>query len=451
VARFSLAGSSFDTLLGVYLGNAVNALTSRAQDDDSGGFLTSAVEFNVSSQTNYAIAIDGFAGAAGYYALSWELQAAETLPVITTQPASAVVTNGMNATFTVISDGTSFQWFFNGSALDGATLSSLTVTHAGSAQAGNYFVRVTKGTRSLDSKTAVLEIGQEASAFSQGKFEDLFTAGGGGSSQAVLAAASSGFVPVAAGAVDSRLFNNRGGTTQPGEPIHCGAVGGASQWFGLRPTSDGVLLIDTIGSGIDTVLAVYTGTDLLDLTMIACDDNSAPDGRTSVVRFPALAGTSYAVVVDGVNGAQGPISLNWRFGRTPTVASAPSTRGYPPGHDVVLSVQLSDSTSDISFQWQRNGRNLFEATKPSLTLTNLTAAQAGTYSVVIANFAGAITNMAAVIHVAAPVSLTFELVDEGGMSKLRLTAPASQGFVMQRTTNLIDWVSVYTNTALGSR
>ena len=124
-------------------------------------------------------------------------------------------------------------------------------------------------------------------------------------------------MPVAAGTVESRVFNNRGATTEPGEPIHCGVVGGASKWFGLRPTSDGVLQIDTMGSGIDTLLAVYTGEDLLSLTMITCDDNNAPDGVRSLVRFNAVGNTSYAVVVDGVNGAQGAINLNWRFGRAP--------------------------------------------------------------------------------------------------------------------------------------
>lgn len=53
-------GSSFDTTLGIYTGTVVSSLTLIAGDDDSGGWLASAVTFNASAGTTYQIAVDGF-------------------------------------------------------------------------------------------------------------------------------------------------------------------------------------------------------------------------------------------------------------------------------------------------------------------------------------------------------------------------------------------------------
>ena len=59
-------GSSFDTLLAVYKGNSVSALTLVAANDDTSNFdRTSAVSFNAVAGTTYHIAVDGYNGAQG--------------------------------------------------------------------------------------------------------------------------------------------------------------------------------------------------------------------------------------------------------------------------------------------------------------------------------------------------------------------------------------------------
>ena len=55
-------GSNFDTILGIYTGTAVNALTLVAADDDSGGNTTSSATFTATAGTTYRIMVDGFAG-----------------------------------------------------------------------------------------------------------------------------------------------------------------------------------------------------------------------------------------------------------------------------------------------------------------------------------------------------------------------------------------------------
>jgi hypothetical protein len=68
------AGSNFDTLLAVYTGNNVGALTQIAFNDDvnyAGGILTSSVTFTASAGTIYEIAVDGWGGKVGLVRLNW--------------------------------------------------------------------------------------------------------------------------------------------------------------------------------------------------------------------------------------------------------------------------------------------------------------------------------------------------------------------------------------------
>jgi hypothetical protein len=80
---FTTQGSGFDTLLAAYTGNAVNALSLVAQDNDSGGAGTSAMTFVAQAQTEYQIAVDGFAAASGSVTLDWD----QLVPVTANVPA----------------------------------------------------------------------------------------------------------------------------------------------------------------------------------------------------------------------------------------------------------------------------------------------------------------------------------------------------------------------------
>jgi hypothetical protein len=60
------AGSSFDTLLGVYIGGSVGGLSMIASNDDApDGLLTSEAAFNAAAGTVYRIAVDGYGGDVG--------------------------------------------------------------------------------------------------------------------------------------------------------------------------------------------------------------------------------------------------------------------------------------------------------------------------------------------------------------------------------------------------
>jgi type II secretory pathway component GspD/PulD (secretin) len=67
-------------------------------------------------------------------------------PSIAAQPTSQTVVSGNNATFSVTAEGTpplSYQWYFNGSAISGATAASYSISGVTASNEGNYTVIIT--------------------------------------------------------------------------------------------------------------------------------------------------------------------------------------------------------------------------------------------------------------------------------------------------------------------
>src|SRR5439155_12193450 len=88
-------------------------------------------------------------------------------------------------------------------------------------------------------------------------------------------------------------------THEAGEHIHYGGTTGTkSGWISWLAPDSGVCTMDTAGSSFDTVMAVYTGTVLSTLSLVASNDDSVL-GVQSQVSFNAVAGTTYQVAVDG--------------------------------------------------------------------------------------------------------------------------------------------------------
>jgi hypothetical protein len=82
-------------------------------------------------------------------------------PSIVTPPQSATVSNGVNATFTVVAGGSApmtYQWKFNGGALTSATSSSLTITNVQPGNQGDYTVVVSNALGAVTSPAAHLTV-----------------------------------------------------------------------------------------------------------------------------------------------------------------------------------------------------------------------------------------------------------------------------------------------------
>jgi hypothetical protein len=316
VATFSTKGSGFDTLLAVYTGNDVRHLTEVARDEDRGGFFTSTLRFNAVEGQTYRIAVDGFGGREGFFLLQWSLDAgAPPLPVILAHPSSQSVQPGGSATLSVgaTGNGLTYQWSFFGTEIPGAVNATLSRFNVQAGDVGAYTVRVRNREGQLIlSETALIEIGPILGIQSLDKFEDLSTPTSG----------MSPFLSVRAGqSTLSQVLNNTDGLTSSREANHCGVSPSFTRWIGFAPEDDGEFEIDTKGSSLPAMVAVYTVFDGTRLDEVACD-RSDPDSRPCYVRFPATPGTNYYVVVDGLRGLTGPIQVNWQFGVHLSIARA---------------------------------------------------------------------------------------------------------------------------------
>jgi hypothetical protein len=131
--------------------------------------------------------------------------------------------------------------------------------------------------------------------------------------------------------------SNAAATKEPGEPDHAGDAGGASIWWKWTAPTNGLVTVDTIGSACVTLLAVYTGSSVSNLSLVA-NDNGCNGNCFSMLTFPGVARTQYQIAVDGE--CLGPIVL--------TVQEFP-----PPSNDMFarrLAITGKDATVSGSNQ-----------------------------------------------------------------------------------------------------
>lgn len=290
VTTFDTLGSGFDTLLAVYLGGAVSGLTLVANSDDLPNLTNSLVTFVTTPGTSYAIAVDGYrselstAGEASSGSLQLNWTSSSTLPAISSfqpdrgEPGTLVTVRGVNlGGITVVT--------FQGVPAAFRILSPGEIAATVPADAPTGFIQVASAT---------------GSARALAPFTVVHPPPNDSFSQAQRIEGPAGFV----------LGNNRDAGKQSGEPAHAANAGGGSVWYRWVAPSSGPCQFDTQGSTFDTLLAVYTGDNLVALTPVVSNDDSSP-GPTSRVFWTAQAGQEYRVAVDGRNGATGDISLSW--------------------------------------------------------------------------------------------------------------------------------------------
>lgn len=352
IATFRTLGSTFDTLLAVYAGSALNVLIAVASDEDAAGFYTSEVRFNTLAGIEYQIAVDGYGGSSGTFVFGWELEPTSLfLPEFTLQPVSQTVAPGASAVFIVATfhclDGhhdcrhpdkrhhshhegegaVAYQWFLNSRPLPGATNETLVVANVQEINLGNYVVQARSGPLLVQSEPASLQLNLTDS-FVQNvratdKFLDTFLGepirlGESDPLAIPLASGNPGteagaatLAPVVRGYTGTQVFNTSGSLTEGTERPICGVVGGASTWIHVVPERDGVLHLNTDGSSYDTVMAVFVSATGGLLQLKACDNNAGLDGRDSALSLSVLAGKTNYVVVDGVGGATGTLRFNY--------------------------------------------------------------------------------------------------------------------------------------------
>lgn len=108
--------------------------------------------------------------------------------------------------------------------------------------------------------------------------------------------------------------DNIDATYETDEPLHAGNAGGASVWYYWNVPRQGLYRFDTLGSNFDTLLGIYSGSSVSNLSLVSENDQASSFSTSSTV-FMAYEGEELEIAVDGYNDGTtidtGSLQLTW--------------------------------------------------------------------------------------------------------------------------------------------
>ena len=134
---------------------------------------------------------------------------------------------------------------------------------------------------------------------------------------------------------------------------------------------------------------------------------------------------------------------------SPTILVQPTNQNVLQG-DTATLVVIAAGSLPLSYQWKFNGTNLPDATNDSLVLTDVQFAQAGDYTVEVANPDDSVLSSDALLTVS-PVSYSATLgsftLSSDGQPQFSVSGVSGVSYAILASTNLTDWEPLITNTS----
>jgi hypothetical protein len=173
----------------------------------------------------------------------------------------------------------------------------------------------------------------------------------------------------------STTGTNVDASEEDGEGEHGNAAGGASVWWVWQAPANGQFEFDTHGSSFDTTMSVVTGDDVDDTASVGENNDVSGSDTTSKVSFSATGGTTYYIAVDGDDGAEGSVDLNWSplpptndaFSSAQSLAAASSTAATVQGSNVGATAESGEpaiaghaATHTVWYKIVANGNSQIE-------------------------------------------------------------------------------------------
>ncbi len=301
-------------------------------------------------------------------------------PIVTGQPTNLTALAGWPATFAVSvfgSDPLSYQWRKNGAAIAGAMDNPFVIAAAQTNDAGLYSVVITNDLGSATSSNAILTViptvplpfALNNSTLTWTTDTNFPWYGQTLISHDSTAAAQSGMIG------DSAQTALRATVNGPGT---------LSFWWQVSSEADADTLSFGYGGGVQKTISgevtwqqvqsyLPAGAQLLEWTYAKNASGQAGQDHGWVDQV------SYAA------GATGPF-----------ITLQPSDRGGLLGGTVTLTAAAS-GTPPLSYQWKRNGTPVPGSTSASLTLSNLSVALEGAYTLVVSSAFGSVTSSNAIV------------------------------------------------------
>ena len=374
--------------------------------DATNNFLTLA---NVQPEQagNYTVLVSNLAGSATSSNAVLTVYLPAIPPAILSQTPSQFVLLGNPATFSVTVSGSNplgYSWVRNNVLIPGATNASYSLPNAQLADSGSQFYCLVTNAYGVASSTNVTLKVIDTIA------NDLF----------------SGAIVISNGAytnVQSTLKASSFGDPVP----DCVDGFGHGVWYQFTAPVAGRLIVDTLGSDFDTGLAVYTGSRDA-LTELACNDDFG--GVTSQVTFPTSAGTTYFILVGGYGSDSGNLVLHLNHQTPPAFAMQPVDESIIVNSNASFNAVVTGALP-MSLQWYFGETPLTDdgrisgSTTASLSISNITTADAGSYTLTVTNFLGSTNSTAAVLTVLVPPSISLNPVGRSVPSGLPTTFNAA--------------------------
>jgi len=287
-------------------------------------------------------------------------------PIVT--PGSQTVLTGATVTFTASEAGTlpiTYQWQKNGINITGAIASSLTISSAKTSDTGSYTVIASNGAGSLTSNAATLTVNVPVGTLA---IQNI-----GVDVSSYLNSANSLFAIA--------TMKIQATDTQSQINIATAVLGSTGS------NNVNVSFIKTIGnayvgSGNLGFVSVGQTWSVLSITLTdaAGQSSTFTNGKDFNANFiiPALPSS-------------------------PSITTQPASQTVNSGSPVTFSV-VANSTTPLTYQWQKNNINITGAINATYTIHSVAAADAGSYTVVVGNAGGTVTSNAAILTVNAPPS-----------------------------------------------
>jgi alpha-tubulin suppressor-like RCC1 family protein len=323
---------------------------------------------------------------------------------ISEQPTDAGLHEGNTFSFSVtaIKNGPfSYQWQFNGSNLPDQTNATLLLSPIVTNNAGIYSVLVANPYGSIQSSNATLTV---YTPFFDSQPADASVYGGDSASFNVTAY---GYQlnyqwqlngTNVSGATNNSLSLSNLTTNQAGA-YHVLAsnsyrtITSSNAMLTITPL---VLLSQPAGNSLyvgDTalfsVLAYKNGPFTYQWRFNGTDLTGLTNSSLTVTNLATTNSGNYTVLVSSPYGSlESSNAVLSVTDAKPIISKQPSSAGFCPGSIATFQVTANGS-KPLLYQWLFNGTNYPTATNSTLALTNITSANAGTYSVVVSNAAGA--------------------------------------------------------------
>ncbi len=376
---------------------------------------------------------------------------------ITTQPVDTTVTAGTTATFSVGVSGTpplGYQWTFNGINLPGSTANSITIPNASFTNAGTYAVRVLYPSGSVASGNATLTVFYPLPVITSLSPSQTATLGG----SVVFSVTATGPGPL------SYLWR-KGGVNIPGATnsnygmtdiqaadsgdyqVVVSNPGGAVVSSNIVLSIAGAPAITTqpasrvvaLGSPVSfEVTASGAGPLLYQWRFNRADLPGETNASLSFASAQVPDAGLYSVVVANLAGVARSVGAELRFIGGPVIVAQPRGQTAPVGGSVTFDVGVLGD-APLAYQWRFNGAAMPGKTNQSLTLTSLSLAAAGNYSVVVTNSLGLAVSADAALTVFVPLAIISEPVSQviaiGGTARFSVGAVGSPPFSYQWLSN----------------